>query len=235
MVIVGIFRDFRASHKDFGFECPLNTNPGVPLVKYDMDPIKKSPIYWGGNATRICETDGKEYSNEELFNQWFTDVPGVNERIDVPLIFTRNLSAPDPRVFQYENHNFFPIDNMGFENRTKYPNATRDWESEMGTLHNYLFCMELHTSFTYQGGEVLTFGGDDDIWIFINNRMVLDGGGLHAYGQADLYLDRLVDHPLVHLQKNHTASLDVYYCERRPLGSEIFLSSLYLQTNEMTY
>src|SRR5690606_24986428 len=45
---------------------------------------------------------------------------------------------------------------------------------------NYHFTTELRYFFQYQGGETLSFRGDDDVWVFVNGRLAVDIGGVHS-------------------------------------------------------
>ena len=59
---------------------------------------------------------------------------------------------------------------------------------ERSKRHNYHFTLEGVTTFTYQGTEDFGFDGDDDIWIFIDNKLVIDLGGLHESARQDINL-----------------------------------------------
>ena len=88
-----------------------------------------------------------------------------------------------------------------------------------GRPHNYHFTLELHTTFTYRGGEVLQFTGDDDLWVFIDQRLVLDLGGIHSAETGAVDLDSLG------LTVGQTYRLDLFFAERHTTESTFQLQT----------
>ncbi|MDX2050956.1 MAG: fibro-slime domain-containing protein [Polyangiaceae bacterium] len=78
-----------------------------------------------------------------------------------------------------------------------------------GVPHNYHFTFELNTKFKYKKGQVFTFFGDDDLWVFIDKKLALDAGGLHGRHEADVQLDTL------NLVEGMEYELSVFHAERR--------------------
>jgi fibro-slime domain-containing protein len=108
-----------------------------------------------------------------------------------------------PGVFQYKSDAFFPIDNQGFGNE--------------GFEHNFAFTTEIHTQFIYNGGEVFTFIGDDDLWMFINKKLAIDLGGLHPPDTQTIMLD--VEAANLGIAKGQVYSMDIFHAERHSTGS----------------
>jgi fibro-slime domain-containing protein len=141
------------------------------------------------------------------FAKWYVDDP-INEKIELPLPLTE--TPPGSGSYTYSSNAYFPIDGMGFGN-FQCPNN--------GPNHNYHFTTRLHATFVYQGGENFEFTGDDDVWVFIDHRLVIDIGGIHGAETKSVALDTLG------LTTGTTYDIDFFQAERHCTGSNFKLTT----------
>ena len=98
---------------------------------------------------------------------------------------------------------------------------------------NQHFCFESHAKFTYKKGQKFGVRGDDDIWIFIDGKLVIDLGGTHlaAPGYADL--SRVKGKNGEPLVVGKTYDIDIFFCDRRTTMSNMnIFSNFYLDQSE---
>ena len=76
--------------------------------------------------------------------------------------------------------------------------------------HNFHFTYELHMECEYDAmaEQFFMFIGDDDVWIFVNDQMVVDLGGVHAA------LDQYVEMDRLGLEHGETYTIDFFFAER---------------------
>lgn len=184
-------RDFLDTHPDF--EHAIGDDRGI--VKSTLGPDDK-PVYAAGDAGTLTTTGPKD------FDQWYNDVPGVNETTQIQLKF--ETVADKPNQFRYSSSDFFPIDGQLFGNQ--------------GRPHNYHFTLEIATSFRYVGGETFTFSGDDDVWVFINRQLAIDLGGVHVRETAEVNLDD--NRSRFGISVGETYPLHIFFAERHTVASD---------------
>ena len=73
--------------------------------------------------------------------------------------------------------------------------------------------MKIQATFEYVPGQYFDFLGDDDVWVFINNKLVVDIGGQHAQVRGAVNLDTLG------LKEGETYPFHIFYAERHTSSS----------------
>lgn len=188
--LLAVVRDFSPlTHVDFEAGYPTGLDEGIVERTLGAD---DKPVYAGAPRT-------KSTSGVATFDQWYRDVPGVNQRAEIEL----QLQVGSDGLFSYEDRKFFPIDGQLFGNEQR--------------ANNFHFTLEAATSFVYVGGETFSFSGDDDMWVFINRQLVIDLGGLHPTLSAEVSLDELAG-PL-RLERGQTYALHFFFAERHTNAS----------------
>jgi fibro-slime domain-containing protein len=205
--LIGIVRDFNGKDQPMGHP-DFQAFDGDPetrgMVEVDLGADLK-PVYTG-----VCEAANAD--NEDLcpeqqqstsaaaFSQWYRADATVNRAFLLKLSFEPDGTG----LFTFDSNMFFPLDGQGLGNTP-------------GQDHNFGFTTEVHTEFIYRGGEVFTFTGDDDLWVFINKKLAIDLGGLHPAVTGTINLDMAAGQ--LGIATGNYYTLDLFHAERSPSAS----------------
>lgn len=191
---------------------------------------------------------GKEYTNatcrdidlaldEDGF--WLADITGSSytmffNKSDSSSI-TDTTGLPRDSYFTRDTvTGFFPIDDFEYLDDAKTVlnpkfDKKRNASEYMKPAHNYSFSMKISAQFMYIPGQYFEFRGDDDVWVFIDNRLVVDIGGCHSEIEGAVDLDTLG------LEEGKEYPFQIFFSERNATGSNFKMrTSINLQT-EKTY
>ena len=125
------------------------------------------------------------------------------------------------------NPGFYPIDDLEYLDSAKtIKNPKFDW-AVSGCNHNYSFSMKISAQFKYVRGQYFEFRGDDDVWVFIDNRLVVDIGGCHSPIEGAVDLDTM------NLVEGKEYPFHIFFSERNATGSNFKMrTSINLQTQK---
>jgi len=179
-----------AGHTDFEhYNCGFATG----LLKNQLGSDGR-PEFLSNDGSSNCS--GSQIASATSFFSWYHDDP-LNSVIPISLTLVKqtdgsyvfNSSTDEP----YKTRGgFFPANGLGWQSATSCSPCKGSNQPSWCTQcsgNNFHFTSELRYQFTYRGGEVLNFTGDDDVWVYINGKLAVDIGGVHSARSGSVTLD----------------------------------------------
>ncbi len=152
-------------------------------------------------------------------NEWFTDSASVNKNqvYSITLSNARFATSADTNVYEYYQGQFFPID-------CKLWDAPSEPGNQCGSVpHNRYFTYTIHTYTTYNSGQQFVFQSADDLWLFINGRLVTSAmQGTHGTAAATYTLKMGDVAGTLGLIPGSTYRADIFYAQRSATGTPVF-------------
>ena len=197
--IIATIRDFSKDHPDFGTYCCGAT---VGMVSTTLGEDQK-PVF---QPTYFDTTDTPMVTSKETFDQWYNTIENINFAFEREI----RLKETAPGQFEYSNSAFFPLgEDEGF--------------GDEGNGRNYYFTTEIHLNFDYKPGQLFSFTGDDDLFVFIEGKLVLDLGGVHEAEDAVIDLDTVA--AMQGLTADETYAMDIFHAERHMSDSNFHIET----------
>ncbi len=186
-------RDFKEDKILFESDVPYEKIKGMVQDTLGAD---GKPVY---NLQVWKDKYGEEVT-QEMLDGLFNDVPGYNMTTEKTLTMGKSGSN-----WEIKSSSMFPIDGELFGNEDN--------------SHNYHFSIEIHSRFKYVQGAEFYFNGDDDIWVFFNDKLVIDLGGVSYSTSQTIKLDEIADD--LGIKVGDIVSFDMFYMERHLTGSNM--------------
>jgi len=258
-----IYRDFHSlqmhdgtAHPDFFYIDTTNpsvttvrgtvTQPGcVPdglcagLVNPTLDALGKPTRAKAGTECLSCTYNSNPPAyviySDASFSDWYRDVSGTNKTT----YSTIELSPIGSGQYQFARAKpggLFPLDTLAWGAEKLVCQTWPYWQQDpttCGNTHNYYFTSELRYIFPYQGGETLSFFGDDDVWVFLNGHLVVDLGGTHQQLPGTITVNA-ANQGTYGMAPGSLYEIVVFQAERHPIESNYQLTLSGFQTKRST-
>ncbi len=205
------YRDFDESHPDMEMAFAgdvVRIQLLEPTLGADGKPVFKSSTGCPRSADDPLACDNWQTTNPVItsaatFDQWYR-TSDVNREIPGTLELTPDANG----YYVFDTNAFFPL---GPDEGFGITPANNDQHK------NFLFTTEIHVTFTYRAGQVFSFRGDDDLWIFVNGTLAMDLGGMHSAETGTIDFD--AQSTRLGITPGSAYPMDIFHAERHTRDS----------------
>ena len=189
----------------------------------EVDPVEGAPL-----IDLLCKGPG--WSKGEDCEGLFADGDGTDAFFKANVTgFTCGFgwSCPDkaPKGWTFYTDNTEKTSTLD----TKVPRWTANTTDYVTGGRNQQYCFESHAKFTHKPGLKFNFRGDDDIWVFIDNKIAVDLGGTHLAAPGYVDLDNF-EGLSGKLEVGNQYDIDIFFCDRRTTMSNVRIkTNMYIQ------
>ena len=177
---------------------PVLQDPIRGRVENDFMTSEGTPIAWTMFDGALGDQPGSEapgliksLTHDSRFKTWFRDVDGENVSEATKILFERIDDGGGSSYYVFSSETlpsggYYPADGRLFGNPP-------DKATKKPAPHNHHFTVEFAATLTYseKTPQWMIFGASDDLWVYVNGKLVVDLGGFGEARKQYLMIDRL--------------------------------------------
>ena len=116
------------------------------------------------------------------FSRWFSQVDGQSKSYGstLGLVYDANTAS-----FKYTSNEFYPLNGLTMKATEGEWNPKTEIVNDDGNNHLFTLNLGVPIQVLANGSEKFEIMADDDTWVFVNNKLVIDMGGLHDAASAE--------------------------------------------------